>query len=81
MDTVRVDICYRPMRLAWAIESDDADAFRCAVQFSNSFWGGRYNPIIFVDQEAAADRLIDAFRPDLIWPLSGSERTNKFVDR
>lgn len=31
MDTLRVDICYRPMRIAWVIKSGDMDAFRQAL--------------------------------------------------
>ncbi|MFZ5615262.1 MAG: hypothetical protein ACOY4L_10650 [Pseudomonadota bacterium] len=31
MDTLRVDICYRPMRIAWVIKSGDLDAFRQAL--------------------------------------------------
>ena len=30
MDTTRVDICYRPLRIAWAIQSDDFESFRQA---------------------------------------------------
>jgi hypothetical protein len=28
METTRVDICYRPLRVAWVIRSGEHDAFR-----------------------------------------------------
>ena len=50
MDTLRVNICYRPLRVGWAIKSHDFDAFRKAVKYSHALWGGQFNPIIFVDK-------------------------------
>ena len=35
METARVDICYRPLRVAWAIHSADTDGFRQAVRLSH----------------------------------------------
>ncbi|MGH8608555.1 MAG: hypothetical protein ACREX9_14440, partial [Gammaproteobacteria bacterium] len=73
MDTLRVDICYRPLRIAWAIRASDFDAFRRAVQYSHALWGGRFNPILIIDREEEASRLIDLFRVDLIVPLGESD--------
>jgi hypothetical protein len=81
MDTVRVNICYRPLRIAWAIESGDKDSFRRAVRLSHALWGGRFNPIVFVDREQEADRLVDLFRADVILPLSDTERAREFPKR
>ncbi|VAW55618.1 hypothetical protein MNBD_GAMMA07-1890 [hydrothermal vent metagenome] len=82
MDTVRVDICYRPLRIAWAIKSDDFDAFRKAVKYSHALWGGRFNPIIFVDQkEEETSQLIDLFRVDVIIPIGESEEVKEFPDK
>jgi hypothetical protein len=69
MESVRVDLCYRPMKLAWAIRSGDIEAFRRAVKLSYAFWGGRFNPIIFVDREKEARRIVSLFRADVVWPL------------
>lgn len=46
MDTLRVDICYRPLRIGWVIQSGDVSAFRQAVKLSHTLWGGRFNPIL-----------------------------------
>ena len=51
LDTLRVDICYRPLRVGWVIKLGDTDAFRQAVKFSHTLWGGRFNPILMADRE------------------------------
>lgn len=78
MDTIRVNICYRPLRIAWAICSGDFDAYRRAVRYSHTLWGGRYNPILIVDREEEAGRLIDLFRVDVILPIGDSEIVKEF---
>ena len=54
METARVDICYRPLRIAWAIHSTDKDGFRQAVCLSHTLWGGRFNPIVMADRPEEA---------------------------
>jgi hypothetical protein len=78
MDTARVDICYRPLRIGWAIHSGDRDAFRRAVRLSYTLWGGRFNPILVVDREEEACRLIDVFRVDVVFPIGDSDRVKHF---
>ena len=81
MDTIRVDICYRPLRIGWTIRAGDMDAFRQAVRLSHTLWGGRFNPIVVVDHEEEARRLIDLFRVDLILPIGDSEVVKEFPKR
>ncbi|MFN3242960.1 MAG: hypothetical protein ACE37K_15780 [Planctomycetota bacterium] len=81
MNTVRVDICYRPLRIAWAIRDGDVDAFRRAVRLSHALWGGRFNCIVIVDHDVEATRLIELFRVDLIVPLGESEAVRTFPAR
>ena len=78
MDTLRVDICYRPLRIGWAIKSDDFEAFRKAVRYSHALWGGRFNPILFVDHEEESGKLIDLFRVDVIIPVGDSDEVKGF---
>lgn len=78
MNTLRADICYRPLRVGWAIKSDDIDAFRKAVRYSYALWGGRFNPILFVDREDESSRLIDLFRVDMIIPIGNSNEVKDF---
>ncbi len=65
METARVDIVYRPLRIAFAVHSSDLDSIRSAVRYCHCLWGGRYNPIILIDRPEA-HRLIELFRPDIV---------------
>lgn len=78
MDTLRVDICYRPLRVGWVIDSGDSDAFRQAAKFSHTLWGGRFNPILLADREDEAGRLIDLFRVDLLLPVGTADVVQAF---
>ena len=61
METIRVNIAYRPLRICWAIKASDKEAFRKAVRQSNALWGGRFNPIVVVDRESEAKRLSENY--------------------
>ncbi len=78
MDTIRVDICYRPMRIGWVIQSGDIGAFRQAVKLSHTLWGGRFNPILMADREDEARQLIDLFRVDLLLPVGVADEVKAF---
>jgi hypothetical protein len=78
METTRVDICYRPLRIAWAIQSDDRESFRRAVRLSHTLWGGCFNPIVLVDRTDEAKSVVELFRADLIWPIGDSTTVQEF---
>jgi hypothetical protein len=46
------------------------DAFRRSVRLSFTMWGGRYNPIIPVDDGAIAEALVKLFRVDALVRMS-----------
>ncbi len=77
-DTLRVDVCYRPLRIGWAVGAGDMAAIRQAVKYSHALWGGRFNPILVVDREEEARQLVELFRIDLIWPLGDSQEVKDF---
>jgi hypothetical protein len=77
-DTLRVDVCYRPLRIAWAIKRD-LHEYRRAVRLSHTLWGGRFNPIVIVDHEEEARRLIDLFRIDVILAVGEPEQVRPFT--
>jgi hypothetical protein len=81
MESIRVDVWYRPLRIAWAIRAGDTQGYRAAVRISNALWGGRFNPIVIVDQGEHADDLINAFRVDVILPIGDSEPVRSFPSR
>lgn len=81
MDTVRVNICYRPLRICWAISAGDLAAFRSAVRTTYTMWGGRFNPIAIVDRAEEAERIVEVFRADIVVPVGGNDAVNTFKQR
>lgn len=47
---------------------------------SFSLWGGRYNPIIPIDDFKEARSLIDLFRVDCLYPASNTDAVKAFID-
>lgn len=80
METSRVDIVYRPLRIAFAVHSSDLDSVRTAVKYCHCFWGGRYNPIVLIDRPEA-HRLMELFRPDIVSSLGNHAALAPFKER
>jgi hypothetical protein len=81
MDTVRVNICYRPLRICWAICAGDHAAFRKAIGLSHTMWGGRFNPIAIANRPEEADRIAEVFRADMIVPVGANDALDAFKTR
>jgi len=79
MDTVRVNIAYRPIRICWAIKEGDHAAFRKVVRMNHALWGGRFNPIVIVDREREASTLIESFRADIVQPVGDNDDIKSFA--
>ena len=77
MEAARVDICYRPLRIAFAIHSEDKNSFRAAVRTCHALRGGRYNPIVLVDRPNAV-QIAKAFRVDVIVPMGSRPEVQGF---
>jgi len=80
MSTLAIKLRYRPLRLGWCVSSGDFDAYRRAARMSFTMWGGRFNPIIPVDQPDLAHALVKLFRVDMLVPLLPTDDVQKFVD-
>jgi len=78
METTRVDIVYRPLRVGFVVISEDLASFRKAVRMCHALWGGRYNPIIAVDRPEAA-QLVEVFRPDFLLGLDDNPSIAAFI--
>lgn len=78
LTTVRVNLAYRPLRICWEIKEGDFTAFRDAVRTDDALWGGRFNPINFVDRVSEARALVEVFRADVIQPPGASEEVRAF---
>jgi hypothetical protein len=81
MDTARVDICYRPLRVAWAVHSGDKESFRQVVKLNHTLWGGRFNPIVLVDHADEAKDIVELFRADIVVGIGQSTEVRDFSSR
>jgi hypothetical protein len=80
METARVDITYRPLRIGFALISSDLVSFRKVVRLCSAFWGGLYNPIIAADMPESA-KLVEVFRPDFLVPIGDDPAIAAFIAR
>lgn len=81
MKAITVFANYRPLRIGWCIEKNDTDALRTAVRYSTLLCGGKYNPIIPVDDEEYADNLIRTFQVDLLYAVKRTDKVGKLIDK
>lgn len=81
MDTVRVNVAYRPLRICWAVKGGDKEGFRHAVRQNNALWGGRFNPIVIVDRESEAKSIVEVFHADIVFPIGDSDEVKAFVSK
>lgn len=79
MNTLSLRLRYRPLRLGWCILKGDIEALRQAVRLSFTMWGGRFNPIVPVDEFSFADALVKLFRADALVPLSQGAAVDRFL--
>ncbi len=79
MNTLSVTVRYRPIRIGWCVRRGDIAAFREALKLSFTMWGGRYNPVIPVDDPEYASSLVRVFHVDVLWPVSKDELVKKFI--
>jgi len=79
MDTLRVDVTYRPLRIGWALLGHDIDACRQAARLNYTLWGGRFNPLLPVDRPEHARQLIDSFRVDVVLPIGVAPEVSDFA--
>ena len=79
MNTLSIRLTYRPIRIGWCVHSDDREALQRAARLSFTIWGGRFNPIIPVDNVPLARNLVKLFRVDALLPISSGDQVTDFV--
>lgn len=79
MNTLSMRLRYRPLRLGWCVQADDLSGFRGAVAQSFALWGGRYNPIIPIDEAAHAEDLVRLYRVDALIAASDTPAVHAFI--
>lgn len=80
MNTLSIRLRYRPLRIGWCLPKGDFEAFRRAARLSFTMWGGRFNPVIPVDEPELAKALVKLFRVDALAPMSEGAEVGAFLD-
>lgn len=80
MDTINLRISYRPLRIGWCIRTSIKEDLKKALHLTHTLWGGRYNPLIPIDNQTLAKKLIDLFRVDALYPISEDKEAKHFIE-
>lgn len=78
MSTLIYKLKYRPIRLGWCVRDGDKASLIKAFRLSHCLWGGRFNPIIVVDNESFARHLVELFHVDALFPIGDDEHCRSF---
>src|SRR5262249_39881264 len=70
---------WRPIRVGWCVSKGKMDVLVKAFRLSHCLWGGRFNPIIAIDDDPKSRLLVDVFRVDVLWAVERDERSTAFV--
>lgn len=71
---------YRPLRLGLCVRNGNLEQFRKVVRLTHTLWGGRYNPIIPVDDLSLAKQLVRIFHVDALYPAEEDDLINDFIE-
>jgi len=80
LNTLSIRLRYRPIRVGWCVARGDLEAFRMAARWSYTMWGGRFSPIIPVDNPEQAKHLVDLYRVDVLYPATDSPAVKAFIE-
>ena len=69
MQMLNLYIRYRPLRIGWCVCAANVEHVRTAILHNHILWGGRFNPIIPVDDEQTALQLVESFHVDARNPV------------
>ncbi|MBA4027344.1 MAG: hypothetical protein C0473_03790 [Cyanobacteria bacterium DS3.002] len=79
MNHVVLNLGYRPAKLGWCVRMDDWNGIRKALRINHSLWGGRFNPIIIVEDETSAGAVLKKHRPDFLFAVEEDAVVRKFI--
>lgn len=71
---------YRPLRVGLLIRAGNIDDLLLGVCLNTVLWGGVYNPLIPVGEDSKiVQRMIKAFKVDVLHPLADSDQLNEVL--
>lgn len=81
MGTMTVTVQSRPIKIGWCVRRESLDDFRTALRLTHTLWGGRFNPLIPIDDHDLADDIVRLFGVDLLYPVSQVQPVTDFIKR
>jgi hypothetical protein len=79
MATSSLRVHYRPVRLGWCVRENNWDDLRLAIRLTHTLWGGRFNPIIPVDNLMVAASIVELYGVDILIPVADEPPIMDFV--
>ena len=81
MSTFSANIEYRPVKIGWCVRDNNLDDYKKALRLTHTLWGGRYNPIIPIENFELASELIEFFKVDVLFPVSDDSSVTEFISK
>ena len=76
----RIWLDYRPVRIGWVVSNRDVAQLTAAARWNSCLWGGRFNPVIPMNDRGLSDKLICLFGVDVLLPVAPTDDTKAFID-
>jgi hypothetical protein len=80
MSVLGLQIRYRPVRIGWYVRYGNMVDVRRGLRLTDTFWGGRYNPIIPISTDVDAASLLRNYNVEAQYPLADSPEVTAFAE-
>jgi len=80
MSTLNICVKYRPVRIGWCVREGNWEDLRKVLRLTHTLWGGRFNPLITLGDNAVDKRLIDDFQVDCLYPAYQDDQFKKLEE-
>src|SRR5438309_650389 len=80
MPATTLNVHYRPIRTGFCLRSGDLDSLAYAFDLAVTVCGGRFCPILPVDDPKYCDEVIHALRLDALYAMSDDPLVKEFVE-
>jgi hypothetical protein len=76
----RIWLDYRPVRIGWVVSDRDVAQLTAAARWNSCLWGGRFNPVIPMNDRGLSDKLVRLFGVDVLLPVTPTDNMKAFID-
>src|SRR5271163_1567770 len=76
----RIWLDYRPVRIGWVVTERDLGQLTTVARWNTCLWGGCFNPVIPMQDQGLADKLISLFGVDVLLDVTPTGKSKAFID-